>query len=549
MRLSRHPYVVAPTVPPSAPATSAALQADLRSSCAAPSASTSASTSRRPSSGGWRAGWRCGAWTASQDYLALLQREPDEVRALYEDILIHVTSFFRDPEVFEALKAQVFPAILKHKPEGAPIRIWVAGCSTGEEVYSLAIALLEFLGRLARAPDSDLRLRRQREGDREGARRPLPRRALARRQRRAAPALLHQGRARLPHQQDGARSVRLRPARPGARPAVLEAGPGELSQRPHLLRSGAAEADRADVSLRVEPAAASCCSAARESISGFGQLFSAGRQDEQDLRAHGGRQRAALRARAEATPAVQRPAAEPDARAQVAAHGRSRQAPRPPAAGPLRARRASSSTRRWRSSSFAGRPARFCSRRRASRRTTSSRWRARAWSRRCARRSPRPRRRWRRSRRSGVEVDQGGFTRTCDLVVLPVHRAARTSQEQLFVVLFEDAAAAPRPKRRQPTAPAAPPAGRGPPDPEARARAGRHQGVSAVADRGARADQRRARLGQRGAGVGQRRAAEHERGAGDREGGAAVDQRGADHRQRRAAQPQPGGHPESTATC
>jgi two-component system CheB/CheR fusion protein len=79
-------------------------------------------------------------------YLGLLRRDPEEARALYEDTLIHVSSFFRDPQVWETLKTSVFPAIVKDKPEGAPIRFWVAGCSTGEEVYSLAIALLEFLG-------------------------------------------------------------------------------------------------------------------------------------------------------------------------------------------------------------------------------------------------------------------------------------------------------------------------------------------------------------------------------------------------------------------
>ena len=78
-------------------------------------------------------------------YLDLLKHDPDEVRALCEDALIHVSSFFRDPEVFETLKVRALPAILKRKTEGAPIRVWVAGCSTGEEVYSLAICLLELL--------------------------------------------------------------------------------------------------------------------------------------------------------------------------------------------------------------------------------------------------------------------------------------------------------------------------------------------------------------------------------------------------------------------
>ena len=146
-------------------------------------------------------------------------------------------------------------------------------------------------------------------------------------------------------------------------------------------------------------------------------------------------------------------------------------------------------------------------------------------------------------RRDGVEVDQDGVTRRCNLVVLPFTGYPEIL-EPLYIVLFEDAAARRRRKARRAATPTSPPLEEDRRIPQARARARRHQGVSAVADRGARADQRRSRLGQRGARVGQRRAAEHERGAGDREGRAAVDQRRADHRQRRAAQPQPRGHAE-----
>lgn len=80
-----------------------------------------------------------------EDYLSYLQENPAEVKALYQDVLITVTSFFRDPEAFEMLKTKVFPVITKDKKPDVPIRIWVAGCSTGEEAYSLAICLLEFL--------------------------------------------------------------------------------------------------------------------------------------------------------------------------------------------------------------------------------------------------------------------------------------------------------------------------------------------------------------------------------------------------------------------
>ncbi len=80
-----------------------------------------------------------------EDYVTFLQNHPTEVQALYEDVLINVTNFFRDPEAFEALKSKVFPVITKDKSPAIPIRIWIAGCSTGEEAYSIAIELLEFL--------------------------------------------------------------------------------------------------------------------------------------------------------------------------------------------------------------------------------------------------------------------------------------------------------------------------------------------------------------------------------------------------------------------
>ncbi len=78
-------------------------------------------------------------------YLDALRADPGEVRALYDDILITVTAFFRDAEVFQSLKGLVFPSILKDRPANMPVRIWVPGCSTGEEVYSIAIVLFEAL--------------------------------------------------------------------------------------------------------------------------------------------------------------------------------------------------------------------------------------------------------------------------------------------------------------------------------------------------------------------------------------------------------------------
>jgi two-component system CheB/CheR fusion protein len=85
------------------------------------------------------------------EYLSVLHSDAAEIQNLYQDFLIRVTQFFRDPEAFEALKDKVFPNLLKHRPPEAPIRIWVAGCATGEEAYSLAMCLLEFLDGRAEA--------------------------------------------------------------------------------------------------------------------------------------------------------------------------------------------------------------------------------------------------------------------------------------------------------------------------------------------------------------------------------------------------------------
>ena len=79
------------------------------------------------------------------DYINFLNENPGEVKALCQDFLIHVTSFFRDPDTFENLIKYVFPRIIDEQSTKDPLRIWVPGCSSGEEVYSLAICCLEYL--------------------------------------------------------------------------------------------------------------------------------------------------------------------------------------------------------------------------------------------------------------------------------------------------------------------------------------------------------------------------------------------------------------------
>src|SRR5215467_7722862 len=86
-----------------------------------------------------------------KDYYELIRDDADEVQALLGDLLISVTSFFRDREAFESL-ANVLPQVFANKATGQPIRIWVAGCATGEEAYSMGILLLEEASRQNERP-------------------------------------------------------------------------------------------------------------------------------------------------------------------------------------------------------------------------------------------------------------------------------------------------------------------------------------------------------------------------------------------------------------
>ncbi|HTI34234.1 MAG TPA: protein-glutamate O-methyltransferase CheR, partial [Miltoncostaea sp.] len=84
--------------------------------------------------------------TTYGEYLDRLEVDPEEFGHLFDTILINVTSFFRDEEAWERLTSEVLPAMLDGKPAGAPVRVWSAGCASGEEAYTLAMVLAEALG-------------------------------------------------------------------------------------------------------------------------------------------------------------------------------------------------------------------------------------------------------------------------------------------------------------------------------------------------------------------------------------------------------------------
>ena len=85
-----------------------------------------------------------------KEYDTYLNRTPAEIDTLFKDLLIGVTNFFRDADAFEVLKSQVIPELIKNKKPEIPLRIWVAGCATGEEAYSIAILFVEVMDKLKR---------------------------------------------------------------------------------------------------------------------------------------------------------------------------------------------------------------------------------------------------------------------------------------------------------------------------------------------------------------------------------------------------------------
>ena len=85
-------------------------------------------------------------YTSFEEYLDVLQASSDEFAALFNTILINVTAFFRDPEAWEFVSAEVISRMLAERGPGDPVRVWSAGCASGQEAYTLAMLLAEALG-------------------------------------------------------------------------------------------------------------------------------------------------------------------------------------------------------------------------------------------------------------------------------------------------------------------------------------------------------------------------------------------------------------------
>ena len=196
------------------------------------------------------------------DYLDYLEVHPDEFPALFNTILINVTGFFRDPPAWDYYAGDVVPRLLEAVGPDDPIRVWSAGCASGEEAYTLAMVLAEALGAEAfrervkiYATDVDEDALNQARQASYAAKdvEAIP--------RGPARALLRAGQPALHVPQGPAAQRDLRPQRPRPGRADLAHRPADVPQHAHVLQRGDAVAHPRPLPLRAEPDGASCSSA------------------------------------------------------------------------------------------------------------------------------------------------------------------------------------------------------------------------------------------------------------------------------------------------
>lgn len=186
-----------------------------------------------------------------EDYVERLRGDHAEVLVLFRDLLIRVTSFFRDEEIFQTLEAKVIPRLFVNKTADHRVRIWVPGCATGEEAYSLAILLREHMDALKTVPKVQVFATDIDESAIGIAR-------LGRYPTTLVTGLSEERRerfSRLPRRlrrlEGDPRSVYVFGSQPRARPAVFPDGFGVVPEPAHLHGKQAAERGHSDIPLRV----------------------------------------------------------------------------------------------------------------------------------------------------------------------------------------------------------------------------------------------------------------------------------------------------------
>ena len=186
------------------------------------------------------------------DYVRYLQENSQELDLLFKELLIGVTSFFRDAACWEELRKKILPALIASRPHGHVLRAWVPGCSTGEEAYSLAMVFKEAMEKLKPRKKITMQVfatdldKDAIDKARAGV---YPGKYLRRRGAETDEPVLHQGRARLPGDLRNPPDGHFCPAKPHHGPAVHQAGYLELPQSADLSRAGDAEETHSAVSI------------------------------------------------------------------------------------------------------------------------------------------------------------------------------------------------------------------------------------------------------------------------------------------------------------
>ncbi len=184
------------------------------------------------------------------DYLRLLQAETSELQNLSRDVLISVTAFFREPECFDTIKRQILPEIFRKRTGNAPVRMWVPGCASGEEAYSLAIIIAEFASEQGIEVPTQIFATDLNEQSIGKARLGLYSKNIQEDVSRTAKPVFCRNRRWVSGGEAHSRNVRLRPAKRLGRPTVLTARPDKLPQSAHLSGTGFPKALAAIAPLR-----------------------------------------------------------------------------------------------------------------------------------------------------------------------------------------------------------------------------------------------------------------------------------------------------------
>ena len=206
-------------------------------------------------------------------FIRYLREDPDELDRLFAELLISVTSFFRDPEAFDTLAAQALPDLLRSHRDEETLRAWVPGCATGEEAYSVAMVLVESMEKVQKIPKIQIFATDLDAGAIETARQGVYSEGIAADVSRERLERFFIKEGSLYRFAGPARDARIRAAQRHQGSALHQARPHRLPQPADLSRRGVAAVGAADVSSRVELKGRAAALGSSETVGSCHDLF------------------------------------------------------------------------------------------------------------------------------------------------------------------------------------------------------------------------------------------------------------------------------------